>query len=47
MPEMIENRMLVDSEWDESEYGIPSKRRLERMREAYEEEEYGFDKEND
>lgn len=36
---MIENSMLVDWVWDEQEYGIPSKRRLRRLREACEEEE--------
>ncbi len=36
---MIENKMLIDWSWDEQEYGIPSRRRLRRQREAYEEEE--------
>lgn len=35
----IENRMVVDSEWGEIEYGIPNKRRLNRERQAYEEAE--------
>lgn len=35
----IENAMVVDSWWDEQEYGIPSKRRLNRLREAYDEAE--------
>lgn len=38
MPE-IENRMVVDSEWDEEEYGVPSKARLKRMRQAYDDAE--------
>lgn len=37
MPEMIENRMVVDSEWDEIEYGVPNKKRLERERRIYDE----------
>ena len=40
----IENSMVVDSEWDEIEYGIPSRARIKRERKAYEEaerEEYG------
>lgn len=35
----IENRMVVDSEWDEAEYGVPNKHRLKRERQAYEEAE--------
>ena len=35
----IENRMIVDSEWDEIEYGVPSNARLKRQRQAYEEAE--------
>lgn len=35
----VENAMVVDQWWDEQEYGVPSKRRLKRVREAYEEEE--------
>lgn len=42
MPEQIENRMEVDSEWDETEYGVPNKRRLKQERAAYEEAEYGI-----
>lgn len=34
---MIENRMVIDDEWDEVEYRIPNKRRLKRERQAYEE----------
>ena len=32
---MLENRMLIDSEWDESEYGVP----LPRKRDKWEEED--------
>ena len=39
MPEQIENRMVVDSEWDEIEYGLPSRRTLERKRRNYDEVE--------
>lgn len=35
----IENRLVVDSEWDEIEYGVPNKSRLRRERQAYEAEE--------
>lgn len=44
----IENRMVVDSEWDEIEYGVKHKTHLERQREAYDEAERegnnGFEK---
>lgn len=45
MPEQIENHMVVDSFWDEIEYGIPSKTRLRREKQNYdlaelEEEDY-------
>lgn len=39
MPEQIENRMVVDSEWGEIEYGMPNKARMNRQRQAYEAEE--------
>lgn len=39
MPEQIENHMVVDWSWDEVEYGVPNKRRLNRQRQAYEAEE--------
>ena len=39
MYEQIENRMVVDSEWDEIEYGVPSKARLRRERLNYDEAE--------
>lgn len=36
---MLENRMLIDSEWNEQEYGVP----LSRKRDKWEEEdEDGF-----
>ena len=37
--EHIENKMVVDSAWDEIEYGVPSKRRLKRERQIFEAEE--------
>ena len=37
--ERVENRMVVDSEWGEIEYGVPSPNRLRREREAYEQAE--------
>lgn len=39
MIERIENRMVVDSEWGEIEYGVPDRRRLKRMMEEYEDTE--------
>lgn len=39
MPEMIENRMVVDSEWGEIEYGVPLKKRLKAEKNAYDEAE--------
>lgn len=39
MPEMIENPMVLDWWWDESEYGVPNKARMIRERQAYEEAE--------
>lgn len=38
MMEMLENRMLEDSEWGQVEYGVPDARRLKRFMEEYEEE---------
>lgn len=35
----LENRMLIDSEFGEVEYGVPSKARLKMQRQAYEEVE--------
>ena len=37
----LENRMVVDAEWNEVEYGVPRKHRgfKKRYAEAYEEEE--------
>lgn len=31
----VENRMVVDSEWDEEEYHAPSKARLRREKKLY------------
>lgn len=44
--EQIDNIMAIDWWWDEQEYRVPSKERLKRERQAYEEaegedEEYG------
>lgn len=36
---MLENRMVMDEEWGEIEYGVPNKRRLKREKQAYEEAE--------
>lgn len=36
---MLENRMLIDSEWNESEYGVPLPRKRDRWEE---EDEDGF-----
>lgn len=38
MPEQIENRMVVDSQWGEPEYRVPANR-LQRQRRAYEDAE--------
>lgn len=39
MPEQIENRMVVDSEWGEIEYGVPCRQTLQRKRRNYDEVE--------
>ena len=39
MPEQIENSMVEDWYWNEIEYGVPNKSRLERERRIYDEEE--------
>lgn len=40
MPEQIENRMVVDAEWDELEYGLRApKTREQRQMQAYKEME--------
>lgn len=39
LAEKIENKMVLDWPWDEIEYGVPDKRRLNRERQAYEEAE--------
>ena len=46
---MLENRMLIDSEWGESEYGVPLQRKRDRWEEEDEEdhvEELRRDEEN-
>lgn len=40
---MLENRMVVDAEWDEVEYRVP-RRRYKAEHEAYEQEEYYDDR---
>lgn len=39
MLEQIENSMVVDWYWNEIEYGVPNKSKLERERRIYDEEE--------
>lgn len=39
MPEQIENAMVVDSNWNEVEYGVPIRSRLTKERQAYEQAE--------
>ena len=40
MPQIsIENRMLIDSEWNEIEYGVPERGRLRNQRRNYDLEE--------
>lgn len=39
MLEQIENSMVVDWYWNEIEYGVPNKSRMERERRIYDEEE--------
>lgn len=42
--EELENSMLVDWFWDETEYGVPDRNRLRRQRETYDEiERNGMD----
>lgn len=43
---MLENRMLIDSEWGESEYGVPLARKRDRWEEE-EEEDYEREQESD
>lgn len=45
MPEQIENRMVIDEEWGEIEYGVPNKDRLNNIRRNYLLLEYGDDEE--
>lgn len=40
---MLENRMVIDSEWGESEYGVP----LPRKRDRWEEEDLDDGRSND
>lgn len=47
MPEQIENRMVVDEEWGEIEYGVPDKDRFTKTRRIYEELEYGNDEDDE
>ena len=37
---MLENRMLIDSEWGEIEYGVPSKRRNDNWDDWDDDEEW-------
>lgn len=37
--ERIENRMVVDSEWDEIEYGVKHSNMYQKKRQAYDEAE--------
>lgn len=39
MSEQIENSMVVDWYWNEIEYGVPNKSRMERERRIYDGEE--------
>ena len=40
MPQInIENRMLIDSEWNEIEYGVPAKQKYDDEEERWEEDE--------
>ena len=39
--QMLENRMLIDAEWNEVEYRVPISNPLSNRRRAYEEEELG------
>ena len=39
MPEQIENKTVVDSYWDEIEYGVPNRSRIRREMRNYEEAE--------
>nr|DAF59565.1 MAG TPA: hypothetical protein [Siphoviridae sp. ctmIh35] len=40
---MLENRMVIDSEWGESEYGVP----LPRKRDKWEEEDMDDEREQE
>ena len=43
---MLENRMVIDSEWGESEYGVPQQRKRDKWEEE-ENEEYEREQESD
>ena len=43
---MLENRMLIDSEWNEQEYGVPLPRKRNKWEEE-ESEEYEREQEHD
>ena len=43
---MLENRMLIDSEWNEIEYGVPLQRKRDRWEEE-DNEEYDREQEPD
>lgn len=47
MPEQIENRMVVDEQWDEVEYGIPSKARMRREKQMLDALECGAGEESE
>ena len=46
MPECIENRMVVDSEWNEIEYGVPNRARMRFEKSVYEEMEQDYERED-
>ena len=46
MPEQIENRMVVDEQWDEVEYGIPTKARMRREKQMLDALESGVEMED-
>lgn len=43
--EQVENVMAIDRWWDEEEYRVPSRARMKRERQAYEEAERGLENE--
>lgn len=46
MMEQTENVMVTDYWWDEQEYRVPSRARMKRERQAYEEAERGINGKN-